>query len=103
MRADFRSKYPPTTFSCIQKSLRQHLAILGSLFLNSQLITYFRLIISQDLTSDDLKMALEVKFNEPLLLFAIKRKIKCHCQCHSNSKDINLARKMEQVCLIESF
>ena len=68
-------------------------------------MTYFRLIISQDLTSDDLKMALEVKFNEPLVLFAIKRKIKCHCQCqcHSNSKDINLARKMEQVCLIESF
>ena len=53
--------------------------------------------------SDDLRMALEVKFNEPLVLFAIKRKIKCHCQCHSNSKDINLARKMEQVCLIESF
>ena len=64
-------------------------------------MTYFRQIISQDLTSDDLKMALEVKFNEPSLLFAIKRKIKCHC--HSNSKDINLARKMEQVCVIESF
>ena len=66
-------------------------------------MTYFRLIISQDLTSDDLKMALEVKFNEPLGLFAIKRKIKCHCQCHSNSKDTILARKMKQVCVIESF
>ena len=50
--------------------------------------------------SDDLRMALEVKFNEPLVLFAIKRKIKCHCQCHSNSKGINLARKWNKFVLL---